>query len=394
MPKHRPRKKTKGAKKHSEPVFMGVVRDLTSDGLGVVEHPDGRVFFVAGVWPGETVEVRPIGRRGKAFLGQPETITAPDTKRRVAPCVHHGNSDRHCGGCPWMFMAYDAQCAAKIQRLQRVLADLESPRTQVDPLLRSPEELGYRNRAQFKTDGRQLGYVAAGTHQLVDVGACPILTAGAAQHLAALRSQLPNPNWQRKKGAGNPWLTLAVDDELAEPSEGGRLGFRQGNTAQNQRMREWLANTIAALPAQWRVLELFAGTGNFTDLLAQHFDQVVALEGDQQAASTLRDRLGPGVSVQSTDLFVAKNLTQMTQTYSDSQLLVLDPPRDGLPVRAPVIEGLADLRAVIYISCNAATWRRDCLDFLAAGFELDRVTPVDLFPQTPHLEIMSLLVRP
>ena len=393
MPKHRPRKKTKGAKNYSEPAFMGVVRDLTSDGLGVVEHPDGRVFFVAGVWPGETLEVRPSGRRGKAFLGQPANITGPDANRRMAPCVHHGISERHCGGCPWMFMAYDAQCSAKFQRLQRVLADLASPGTQVDPLLRAPEELGYRNRAQFKTDGRQLGYVAAGTHQLVDVDACPILTTGAAQHLATLRSQLPNPDWQRKKGAGNPWLTLAVDDDLAEHSEGRRFGFRQGNTAQNQRMREWLANTTAPLPAHWQVLELFAGTGNFTGLLAQHFDHVVALEGDQQAALTLQEKLGAGVAVQSTDLFVAKNVTAIAQLYSDTQLLVLDPPRDGLPVREPLIEGLAQLRAVIYISCNAATWRRDCLDFLAAGFELHRVTPVDLFPQTSHLEILSLLVR-
>ena len=71
----------------------------------------------------------------------------------------------------------------------------------------------------------------------------------------------------------------------------------------------------------------------------------------------------------------------------------MDPPRSGVPVREPLVEGLRDVHSLVYISCNLATWRRDCRDFMAAGFELTRVTPLDMFPHTPHIEILSVLVR-
>jgi 23S rRNA (uracil1939-C5)-methyltransferase len=75
------------------------------------------------------------------------------------------------------------------------------------------------------------------------------------------------------------------------------------------------------------------------------------------------------------------------------RVLVLDPPREGLKVRAPFLSALAELETVIYVACDIATWARDCKDFMAQGFRLARVTPLDLFPQTPHLEVLSVLTR-
>jgi len=393
MPKHRPRKKTARSKKYYEPVFVGAVRDLTSDGLGVIGHPDGRTFFVSGVFPGEEVEILPTGRRGKAFVGELKRVVTVHPQRRVPPCSLHGISENDCGGCPWMFMTYEAQVAAKMRRVHQALSDLVTPHTQVDTLVLAPTELGYRNRAQFKTDGARLGYVAAGTHNLVDVAACPVLSEGAARHLTALRRQLPNPAWRVGRGRAADWRTLAIDDAVTEPALGRRLGFRQGNTAQNAHMQQWLAETIEAVPADASVLELFAGNGNFTRVLTQHFIHVVAVEGDTDAAARLQDELGSAVTVESFDLFSPEKLAVLTQTYAATQVLLMDPPRSGLPVREPLVEGLRDVHSLVYISCNLATWRRDCRDFMAAGFELTRVTPLDMFPHTPHIEILSVLVR-
>jgi 23S rRNA (uracil1939-C5)-methyltransferase len=72
---------------------------------------------------------------------------------------------------------------------------------------------------------------------------------------------------------------------------------------------------------------------------------------------------------------------------------LLDPPRDGLKVREPLLANWKELTWVFYISCNPATWARDVKDFTEKGFTLLEVTPIDLFPQTPHLEIMSVLHR-
>jgi len=230
MPRHRRAAKKGNVSFKHEAAFEGRVRDLTSDGRGVVSHPDGRTFFVPGLWLDEVAEIRVVGRQGKVGLGQVITLKKADPQRREAPCRHHGYSPNHCGGCPWMFMPYEAQGAAKLRRLQSTLESLGDSSTRLDGLLAAPEELGYRNRAQLKTDGSKLGYVAAGTRTLVDITDCPILTASNGETLTSLRKALPNPTWRARK---QEWQTIDLDDTLKGPSLNQRLPFRQGNTQQN-----------------------------------------------------------------------------------------------------------------------------------------------------------------
>jgi len=78
---------------------------------------------------------------------------------------------------------------------------------------------------------------------------------------------------------------------------------------------------------------------------------------------------------------------------TSSDLLVMDPPREGMNLTPTLVAGLKRLRTVIYISCNPATWARDSAAFIDAGFSFTRVAALDMFPQTPHVEILSLLQR-
>ena len=390
MPRHRRAAKKSHASFKHEGAFEGRVRDLTSDGRGVVSHPDGRTFFVPGVWLDEVAEIRVVGRQGKVGLGQVITLKKADPQRREAPCRHHGDSSDHCGGCPWMFMPYEAQSAAKVRRLKSTIQGLGDSTTQLDALLVAPDELGYRNRAQLKTDGSKLGYVAAGTRTLIDVTACPILSASNREVLASLRKALPNPTWRARK---QDWQTIDLDDNLEEPSLNKRLPFRQGNSQQNAVMREWLAQTIASISPDAPVLELFAGSGNFTEVLATHFKTVVAVEGDQQALQQLSYVAPDRIQAHALNLFSLPAVEAWISEQEGIRALVLDPPREGLKVRAPFLGALKELETVIYVACDIATWARDCKDFLAKGFRLARVTPLDLFPQTPHLEVLSVLTR-
>jgi 23S rRNA (uracil1939-C5)-methyltransferase len=390
MPRHRRAAKKSNASFKHEAAFEGRVRDLTSDGRGVVSHPDGRTFFVPGVWLNEVAEIRVVGRQGKVGLGQVITLEKADPQRREAPWLHHGDSPDHCGGCPWMFMPYEAQSAAKVRRLQSTIEGLGDRATQLDELLVAPRETGYRNRAQLKTDGLKLGYVAAGTRTLVDVTACPILSASNRETLARLRKQLPNPTWRARK---QDWQTIDLDDSLGEASLNKRLPFRQGNTQQNAVMRGWLAHAIAPISPDTSVLELFAGSGNFTEVLAAHFKTVLAVEGDQQALQQLSGVAPDRVQAHALNLFSVPAVEAWISEREKIRVLVLDPPREGLKVRAPFLSALAELETVIYVACDIATWARDCKDFMAQGFRLARVTPLDLFPQTPHLEVLSVLTR-
>jgi 23S rRNA (uracil1939-C5)-methyltransferase len=309
-----------------------------------VSHPDGRTFFVPGLWLDEVAEIRVVGRQGKVGLGQVITLKKADPQRRAAPCRHHGYSANHCGGCPWMFMPCDAQGAAKLRRLQSTLESLGDSSTRLDGLLAAPEELGYRNRAQLKTDGSKLGYVAAGTRTLVDITDCPILTASNGETLTSLRKSLPNPTWRARK---QEWQTIDLDDTLQGPSLNQRLPFRQGNTQQNVVMREWLAQAIAPMPPDAPVLELFAGSGNFTEVLAAHFATVVAVEGDQSALQQLSRLVPDRVQTHALNLFSLPAVEAWISERQGIRVLVLDPPREGLKVRVPFIKQLTELEMVI-----------------------------------------------
>ncbi|MEL0087508.1 MAG: class I SAM-dependent RNA methyltransferase, partial [Halieaceae bacterium] len=130
-----------------------MVVDLTSDGRGVVRRDDGKVFFTSGAWLEERILVKPTGSKGKIGFGVAEQIIESSPARQPSPCGHHGSSDTDCGGCPWSFVSYEAQCAAKRDRVERALRRLQPDAGIEVELVIADSPWGYRNRVQFKTDG-------------------------------------------------------------------------------------------------------------------------------------------------------------------------------------------------------------------------------------------------
>ena len=173
-----------------------------------------------------------------------------------------------------------------------------------------------------------------------------------------------------------------------------RLPFQQANPLQNQSMRAWLKEHLEALPRQLPVLELFAGSGNFTEVIATAgFESITAVEVVAEAVTALNARGLPGVAALTCDLFDEAAFTELMQRQREAEVLVLDPPRDGLKCRTGLFSRRSRLHDVFYISCDLATFSRDLRDFLAAGYRLEILQPVDLFPQTPHVELLAHLRR-
>ena len=345
-----------------------------------------------GAWLDEVVEVQPTGQKGSMGFGRVVAIVEPSAARCEPVCPYQGDLDTHCGGCSWMKVNYEEQLRAKQRRVSAQLEKMAVESSVLKPIMGSPKPLAYRNRAQFKTNGHQLGYLASGSHSLIDVTHCAVLNDANNLQLAMLRSQLPNPQWRGSRA--QPWHSIDIDDQTRIPSVNTRLPFRQGNTEQNGAMRDWLAQQIAPMDPSMEVLELFCGDGNFTTVLAQHFAQTHGVEGDSTAVAALMARGLSGVSAETQNLFDATSVETLARRQSLTQLLVLDPPRDGFKVRLPLLKRLRKLETVVYISCDVATWARDCADFMAHGFLLAQVQPLDMFPQTPHIEVLSVLRRP
>ena len=292
-----------------------------------------------------------------------------------------------------MFVDYAAQLEAKQRRVVNSFNKLIDPAL-IKPIYPSSEEFGYRNRAQVKTDGKILGFVAAQSNSLVSVEECKVLNAGAAKVFKTLKKMLPNSAWQPRRK--NTWTTLDFDDsvQLADIGINRRLPFRQANDQQNHAIKTWLTNKLDAFDKSCEVLELFCGSGNFTEVISMAgFDRVVALEGSELAIATLKQKNLPNVTAQVVDLFQEDTFASVISRHKNSHVLVLDPPRDGLKIRKNLFNKKNKLSKVLYISCDLATLVRDLSDFCQNGFDIVDVQPVDLFPQTPHIEVLVELHR-
>lgn len=377
--------------------FDAEVKDLASDGKGIVQHPNGFVVFVAGVWLGERVRVQLIERKQKFGRGKLIEVLETSPYRVEPPCQYHGHTSRDCGGCQWQFVSYEAQLEAKQIRIEKAFAKL-GVKYRINRIAASEKTLGYRNRAQFKTDGSILGFVANASSEIIDIEDCLVLTEKNRNSLKALRKRLPNKDWvpeSKKGGSKAVWTTLDIDETVGADmaSVNQRLPFKQGNDSQNQYMRDWLLQRLAKLEKNLTIFELFAGEGNFTEIVsAAGFKEIIAADIAGDAIQRLVVKELPGVEAMAQDLFKNGAVTQLLKTHKP-EVLILDPPRDGLPSTDEVLKEGASIREVLYISCDLATLTRDLKQFLDGGFKVREVQPVDMFPQTPHIETLVHLRR-
>ena len=372
--------------------FTATVKTVVNDGNGLVEHPSGQLFFVPGVWAEERGIFRITGFKKRHGYARLETLLEPSRHRITPPCPHHGFVAGDCGGCPWQFVDYKAQISAKQAFVERALARL-APKS-VRPLWPAPDTLGYRNRAQLKTDGKSIGYVSAGSNALAPIEDCLVLSDHNRHTLQALLATLPNPAWRPARKQA--WTTLDLDEDVdaSGVSVNRRRPFRQANTVQNMRMRAWLGERLASLTSDGVVLELFAGAGNFTEaIVAAGSGPVLAVEGDRAALAALADARLLNVETLAADLFSDEGIEGVHRRARGATVLVLDPPREGFKGIGNLLSKKSQFGDIFYISCDLATFARDAAVCLDRGFVLKEVQPLDQFPQTPHIELLAWFSR-
>lgn len=389
----RPHRSRSASRSESRPnirngeLFIATVRDLASDGRGIVAHPSGLTVFVPGVWIGEQGQFRITEIKNR--VGSAELVELQETSsaRSLPHCPHHGFRPGDCGGCPWQFMDYSAQLAAKQSRIDAAAAQIGAPAPEA--IWPASAIYGYRNRAQLKTDGEKLGYVSAASHRLAAIEDCPILTDINRSTLQDLRARLPNSAWRPKQKS--VWTTLDIDESrIADTVQvNARLTFQQANSEQNLRMREWLASKVAVLASSSKVLELFCGAGNFTEVLANAgFDDIVAVDGSGPAVDNLARRGLPGVAVLAQDLFKPEEYPRLFRKHRHFNALVLDPPRDGMKDLPVLLQGRPKPKDIFYISCNPATLFRDLAALQGLAYRIQEIQPLDQAPHTPHVEVL------
>jgi 23S rRNA (uracil1939-C5)-methyltransferase len=398
-------------------------------GGAALARVDGRVVFVEGAIPGETVEAEVTHRRRDFWRAQATAVLDPAAARIEPPCPYFKAG---CGGCQLQYLAYPEQLAQKRQVLHRQLlrGHLEFPIDRI-AVLGMDDPWRYRLRGEFHVLHRagtvSLGFYRKHTYQTLPIDTCLIHVeaieralpafARAAEDPAAARVSALQFTWApgtsdllwapyppgsadsgfgARAAGGIPELNLN-DDSIGLEDAGRHFRVRPEAFVQvNARQRDVLyerAVALARLTGRERVIEAYAGIGMLTARLADHANEVIAIEESPYAV-----RLGE-LNMQ---LNGCGNVTYRRGRVEDAgrgldgavDVLVLDPPRAGCAESA--IEVMANLKAerVVYISCDPATLARDVNRFSAAGrYTLVEVALVDMFPQTYHIEAVVMLER-
>lgn len=399
------RPRVRGAKSTGrEPSVPAETLDLAIDSLaaggdGVGRAPDGRVVFVPLTAPGDRVRVALHERRSRFSRGRlMELLEAgPD---RIAPlCPEFGR----CGGCAWQHVDYPAQLRAKTQILADALerlAGLSLPEPiSITP---SPSPFAYRARSRVLHVGGKVGFRKLRSNAVCAVDRCPVLTAPVERALAQLAAEPPTADGEWELAAGDaevrcvslatgdgPRIALTVGDDRLQVSPG---VFYQANPE----LLTPIARAVAAAAGSGRHgVELFAGAGFLTLGLARQFARVTAVESHPAAVSDLIENLrtarAENVDVVASRVEDAFDVAPLADARPD--VVVLDPPRSGLPGGVTEAMIRAEPERIVYLSCDPATLARDLKAFAAAGYSLGGITAFDLFPQTAHVEALALISR-
>ena len=420
------------------------VTAMASGGEGVGRLEDGRVVFVDGGLPGDHVLLEDLKTRKKLARARIGRLLESSPDRVEPRCPHFGTR----GGCQWQHFRYEGQLAAKGRMVRDALERIGGLALSRDiEIERSPDPYGYRARARLVESPGGLGYRIRGSREALTIEECPVLLATAQDGLAELlrsvaidRASEPDADREKssrpkagKRRSPKEWIVSAgtqgpaivqeapgkserkrrerferksiVIEVLGEELRVSSMSFMQSNAllwgalAENVR-RECLAETEpASSPDEserpQRFVELYAGIGFFTIALARQGLSGVAIESDRSALSDLEFNLSARGLSKQVEIVRGRveSRRDLGKRLSKSDLLLVDPPRIGLETRvrdAIASDGPARL---VYVSCDPATLARDLRGFAAAGYKLSSILAMDLFPQTPHVEVIARLDR-
>jgi 23S rRNA (uracil1939-C5)-methyltransferase len=366
-----------------ESLIQLTIEKLSFGGEGIARH-DGLVYFVSGVAPGDVIQAIITEKKKNFARAKVKTWISKSTSHVTPPCKYYES----CGGCLWQNIDYQTQLQ---QKEIIVLENLKKASKESFAWLgvtESPKVFNYRNRIQLKVENGRVGYFGKGTHSLIEIDSCLIAEEKLSAHIQKLKN---DPKVKRQKALSRVELRLDSAENIVE-----NWDYSLDEPTAFAQVNRWLNPELVKETLTWadgkydRIIDLYAGSGNFTFPLYEKL-----------LLPSLAVELNPGAVAIAREHIKLKNLKNLEFLKGDveavirrilptpSTLLVLDPPRAGASEN--VIQYIADLKPtkILYISCNPTTLQRDILRLSsAAGYRLTRAKSFDMFPHTHHIETL------
>ena len=429
--------------------FEAEIESLAFGGRGVARL-EGQVIFVAGALPGDRVRAEITKAKRRFAEARAVELLRPSSERVAESCVHEGEP---CPGAPWQGMSYERQLEEKSQQVEEALRRIGGlDGFELERIEPAVERWRYRNKLEYsfgERDGEPiLGFHARGRWDLVvDVDDCML----ASERGNAARNRVRE--WARREGVSaydararqgvlrnlvvrEGWRTGQIQTRLVtsaarfpkppvdlhtaiEGDSGGTDGptgvlgedrlreelcslrlemshgaFFQTNTEMAERLYT-LAGEYAGLSGNERVFDLYCGIGTIGLTMAARAGEVWGLEIVPEAIADA-ERNAEANRIENARFMTASARTgvrPLIEKAGKPDVVVIDPPRAGLSQKIVrrVLE--CEAKRIVYVSCNPTTLAPNAAQMVEAGYTLKRVRPIDMFPQTPHIECVALLEK-
>ena len=371
-------------------------------GEAMASH-DGRDVFVLGGIPGERVVAEVVALKRRYIAARVVEVLEPSPHRVQPPCPYFGD----CTGCQWQHIAYQSQLDAKrekvVDALQRVGQFADPP---VSAVLPSAQQYEYRNHARFTVGpGGVLGFVNRESRQFVGIDHCMLMHREINRCLIQLQGQC----WETSQlsiRAGQETGDVLIQPALtnqAIPIPTGQKSyadtiagrtFRVSSPSFFQVNVDQAAQAVEVVRRGLRLtledvlLDAYTGVGAFAILLAPYVKKVIAVEESSAAVSDAREN---AAAVNNVEFMLGKSEEVLGRLNEKPDVVVLDPPRAGCQPQA--LQSLIQLAPprVAYVSCDPETMGRDLRILCDGLYNVKQVVPLDMFPQTHHVECVALL---
>lgn len=392
----------------SPPVTVVSIERLATGGDGVGREPSGRVVFVPGALPGESVRVELVEEKARFARGRLVEVHDPHARRCEAPCPHLAQG---CGGCDFQHvsatLAADLKTTMVTETLAR-LARIDDVRVEFGGAV---APWAYRTTVRTAVVDGRAGFRVRGTHEIVAVPECMVVhptirrvldegrfpgAAAVTIRVSAATGECITTVEPGVAGATVPTGTLAgsVDGAGVEHSVTERVAGRDWRVSAASFFQscpeaaELLVGTVRSLVGQGphgRVADLYAGVGLFAGVIGAE-GPVIAVESAPAAVADA------SVNLAGLDAEVVRCRVERWRPRR-ADLVIADPARRGLGRPAVGTIAATEAPRVVLVSCDAASFARDGGLLSEAGYRLERVVVLDLFPQTTHVESVGLFVR-
>ncbi len=403
------------------------ITSLENEGKGVCKV-GGMICFVPKVLPGEKVKIRITEIKKNYARGKLIDVLKPSDKRIDPNCPFY----KDCGGCHLRHQSKEDNLLFKKEKVETALKRIGKVDIEVDDVIPCIKNDNYRNKMSFKVENNKIGFYEEGTYRLVSIDKCNLAENRINEILGVVKEYL-NENENeikminvRESNITNELLIdiysvnendidiasyLALNESVSTVIFNDKVvygngyineitnglmfkvssnSFYQVNSIQVEKLYEQ-AIKMAELQKDEVALDLYCGTGTIACIISGYVKKVLGIELVDDAIIDAKENLITN-NINNVRFICGDAAKEISKINEKVDVIFVDPPRKGIDRKAIAVMKKLAPKKIIYISCNPVTMSRD-ISYLTDLYDVKKVTPVDMFPNTEHVECICFLER-